>query len=197
MYKTAKLKDLCEIKTGIPTGRAKKLNEEEEGHQIKVLLPKAMSEGVIVEKELGSQVVGSVKDDFFTQEGDVVIKLSTPYDSVYIDKEHEGLLVTSFAMLIRKKEDIELNMQYLSMFLNASHTNEILQSTIASQSVAKLLRRHDVADLEITLVPLERQKLLANLFEAIIERRQYYERLIELDRELLASQLLQAIWGDE
>ena len=76
-------------------------------------------------------------------------------------------------------------------------TNEILQSTIASQSVVRLLRKHDVEDLEIALLPLQQQKLLADLFEAITERRHNYERLIELDRELLSSQLMQAIWGDE
>lgn len=197
MPETSKLKDLCEVKTGVPTGRAKKLSEGEQGHQVNILLPKAMSEGAIIDEELGPEVIGAVKDDYFTREGDVVIKLSTPYDSVYIDKEHEGLLITSFAMLLRKKDNVELNMRYLSMFLNAEHTNEILQSTIASQSVVRLLRKHDVEDLEIALLPLQQQKLLADLFEAITERRQNYERLIELDRELLSSQLMQAIWGDE
>ena len=196
--KTKKLEELCTIKTGAPTSRAKKIADGVEPKDVRVLLPRAMQGGYIIDDELVIEKVGEVKDENFTHEGDVVIKLSTPYDSAYIDKDHEGIMVTSFGMLLRKKPEAELDMQYLSMFLNLPQTNSVLQAVSTGQSVAMaMLKRKTVADIEVPLLPLERQQMLADLFKAVQERKLQYTRLIELDEELITSQMTKSIWGEE
>ena len=196
--KTARLEELCTIKTGAPTSRAKKIPEGVEPRNVKVLLPRAMQAGVIVDDELATEAVGEVKDDNFTHEGDVVIKLSTPYDSVYVDKTHESIMITSFGMVLRKKPEAELDMQYLSMFLNLPQTNSVLQAVSTGQSVAMaMLKRQTVADIEVPLLPIERQRKLAALFQAVQERKRQHVRLIELDEELVTSQMTKSIWGEE
>lgn len=196
--KIARLEELCTIKTGAPTSRAKKIAEGTEPREVKVLLPRAMQGGAIVDDELAVETVGEVKDENFTHEGDVVIKLSTPYDSVYIDEAHEGIMITSFGMVLRKKADAELDMQYLSMFLNLPQTNSVLQAVSTGQSAAMaMLKRQTVADIEVPLLSLERQQQLASLFQAVQERKSQYVRLIELDDELVTSQMTKSIWGEE
>lgn len=195
---TKKLEELCSIKTGAPTSRAKKIADGVEPKDVRVLLPRAMQGGYIIDEELAIETVGEVKDENFTHEGDVVIKLSTPYDSVYIDKDHEGIMVTSFGMFLRKKPEAELDMQYLSMFLNLPQTNAVLQAVSTGQSVAMaMLKRKTVADIEVPLIPLERQQMLADLFKAVQERKLQYTRLIELDGELITSQMTKSIWGEK
>ena len=195
---TKKLEELCSIKTGAPTSRAKKIADGVEPKDVRVLLPRAMQGGYIIDEELAIETVGEVKDENFTHEGDVVIKLSTPYDSVYIDKDHEGIMVTSFGMFLRKKPEAELDMQYLSMFLNLPQTNAVLQAVSTGQSVAMaMLKRKTVADIEVPLIPLERQQMLADLFKAVQERKLQYTRLIELDEELITSQMTKSIWGEK
>lgn len=195
---TMKLEELCTIKTGAPTSRAKKIAEDVEPREVKVLLPRAMQGGAIIDEELAIEMVGEVKEENFTREGDVVIKLSTPYDSVYIDKAHEGIMITSFGMVLRKKDDAELDMRFLSLFLNLPQTNSILQAVSTGQSVAMaMLKRQTVADIEVSLLPLERQEKLASLFQVVRERKNQYERLIELDNELVTSQMIKSIWGEE
>lgn len=196
--KTARLEELCTIKTGAPTSRAKKIAEGVEPKDVKVLLPRAMQDGIIVDDEFAIETVGEVKDENFTHEGDVVIKLSTPYDSVYIDKSHEGIMITSFGMVLRRKPEADLDMQYLSMFLNLPQTNSVLQAVSTGQSVAMaMLKRQTVADIEVPLLPIERQRKLAALFQAVQERKRQYVRLIELDEELVTSQMTRSIWGEE
>ena len=196
--KTARLEELCTLKTGAPTSRAKKIPEGIEPRDVKVLLPRAMQASAIVDDELATEAVGEVKEENFTHEGDVVIKLSTPYDSVYVDKAHEGIMITSFGMVLRKKPDAELDMQYLSMFLNLPQTNSVLQAVSTGQSVAMaMLKRQTVADIEVPLLPIERQRKLAALFQAVQERKRQYVRLIELDEELVTSQMTKSIWGEE
>lgn len=195
---TTKLEELCTIKTGAPTSRAKKIAEGVEPKDVKVLLPRAMQDGSIIDEELAIETVGEVKDENFTHEGDVVIKLSTPYDSVYIDKDHEGIMITSFGMVLRKKEDAELDMRYLSMFLNLPQTNAVLQAVSTGQSTAMaMLKRQTVADIEVPLLPIERQQMLASLFQAVQERKREYARLIALDDELVTSEMTKSIWGEE
>lgn len=196
--KTAKLEELCTIKTGAPTSRAKKIPEGVEPKDVKVLLPRAMQDGAIIDEELAIETIGEVKEENFTHEGDVVIKLSTPYDSVYIDKNHEGIMVTSFGMVLRKKEDADIDMQYLSMFLNLPQTNAVLQAVSIGQSTAMaMLKRQTVADIEVPLPPIKRQEQLAALFQAIQERKRQYMNLIELDEELVTNQMTKTIWGEE
>ena len=107
-------------------------------------------------------------------------------------------MITSFGMVLRKKAEAELDMQYLSMFLNLPQTNSVLQAVSTGQSVAMaMLKRQTVADIEVPLLPLERQLQLASLFQAVQERKSQYARLIELDDELVASQMTKSIWGEE
>lgn len=195
---TMKLEELCTIKTGAPTSRAKKIAEGVEPREVKVLLPRAMQGGAIIDEELAIETVGEVKEENFTREGDVVIKLSTPYDSVYIDKAHEGIMITSFGMVLRKRDDTELDMRFLSLFLNLPQTNSVLQAVSTGQSAAMaMLKRQTVADIEVSLLPLERQEKLASLSQIVRERKNQYERLIELDNELVTSQMIKSIWGEE
>ena len=163
--KSARLEELCTIKTGAPTSRAKKIPEGVEPKDVRVLLPRAMQGGSIIDDELAIEAVGEIKDENFTHEGDVVIKLSTPYDSAYVDKAHQGIMITSFDMVLCKKPEAELDMQYLSMFLNLPQTNSVLQAVSTGQSVAMaMLKRQTVADIEVPLLPMERQRKLAALF---------------------------------
>lgn len=196
--KTVKLEELCSIKTGSPVSRAKAIPEGGEGREVRVLLPKAMQNGLITDDDLAIEIVGDVKEEHFTHEGDVVIKLSTPFDSVYIDKDHEGIMVTSFGMILRKLSGVELDMQYLSMFLNSPQTNAILAAVSMGQtSTMATLKRKTIAVIDIPILPLKRQKLLGDLFREVRGRQAQFRRLIELDDELLNNQLVKAIWGEQ
>lgn len=194
--KTKKLEELCSIKTGAPTGRAKNIAEGVQGREVKVLIPRAMQKGIVIDNDLAIETVGEVKEENFTREGDVIIKLSTPFDSVYIDEDHEGIMVTSFGMILRKLPDAEIDMQYLSMFLNSPQTNAVLQAVSMGQtSTMATLKRKTVADIDVPMLPLEEQEVLAGLFQSVRARQEGYRKLIELDDELLNGQLIKSIWG--
>ena len=76
---------------------------------VKVLVPKAIVSGVIVKEDLGDAELGKqIDEEKYTQEGDVVIKLSTPYDAAYVNEENAGIAIPSFCAAIRITE---LNMK--------------------------------------------------------------------------------------
>ena len=103
-----KLKEVAKITVGqiMPRVSAENKNEEEIIGTVNVLAPKAISDGIIVKENLGElQICKKIDEEKFTKEGDVVVKLSTPYDATYVTKENEGLAVPSFCAIIRVKED--------------------------------------------------------------------------------------------
>ena len=118
-----KLKEVAKITVGqiMPRVSAENKNEEEIIGTVNVLAPKAISDGIIVKENLGElQICKKIDEEKFTKEGDVVVKLSTPYDATYVTKENEGLAVPSFCAIIRVKED-KLDAKYLSAFFNTEY----------------------------------------------------------------------------
>ena len=94
-----------------------------------------------------------------------------------------------------------IRFQYVDMNekgLSRGEFNSVLQAVSTGQSVAMaMLKRQTVADIEVPLLPIERQRKLAALFQAVQERKRQYVRLIELDEELVISQMTKSIWGEE
>ena len=67
-------------------------DEEAMGKTVKVLVPKSIVDGIIVKEDLGEAILSKeIDEDKYTKEGDVVIKLSTPYDAAYVTEKDVGL----------------------------------------------------------------------------------------------------------
>lgn len=208
MRNTVKLDTLCDITSGIALSRVKPKAEEapraQEGAErtgvktIKVLMSKAISKGIVDVEELAEEEVGEVKPAYLTQAGDVVIKLTTPFDCAYIDEGLEGMLVTSFAGVLRAKPGSEIDMRFLAAYLNAEPSARYLSSVCSGVTSLKTLRKKNLKDMEVPIVPLEKQRLLAKLWELTRRRKDEYLRLIELDRQLFEGELQRTIAkGDE
>ncbi|WP_346676052.1 hypothetical protein [Enorma phocaeensis] len=160
------LGSLVEIKTGAPMSRAKKIADADDPIRTKVLVPAAMTGSRIDNAQLVGEVVSNVKDDLFTRERDVIVKASTPYDCVYIDKNHEGLLVTSFGFILRPIAESPVDMRYLALFLGLERTNLELQAMSKGMTI-KLLKKRDIGDLMVPVPTLAEQTRLGALSESI------------------------------
>lgn len=191
---TKKLSLLCSIKAGYPSSRIIKTVKEMPAQTSKVLIPRAIDDGCIVDTELTTEQVGHIKDDFYTHEGDVVLKLSTPYDCVYIDKAHEGILVTSFAVILRPLYDAEIDMRYLAAFLNTAQAKRVLQSH-GTGLVIPLLKKSTLEDVPIPLVPYSRQQQLAQIFENVQQQKANARKLLSLGSQLVESEFTSTVYG--
>ncbi|MBQ9021235.1 MAG: restriction endonuclease subunit S [Eggerthellaceae bacterium] len=193
---TKKLSLLCSIKAGYPSSRIIKTVKETPAQTSKVLIPRAIDDGCIVETELTTEQVGHIKDDFYTHEGDVVLKLSTPYDCVYIDKTHEGILVTSFAVILRPLHDTEIDMRYLAAFLNTAQAKRVLQSH-GTGLVIPLLKKSTLEDVPIPLVSYSRQQQLAQIFENVQQQKANARKLLSLGSQLVESEFASTVYGTQ
>lgn len=153
--------------------------------QRKTIVAKTISEGRINEDGI---IVNDYKTVFdekkLTHEGDIVVKLSAPYNAVIIDKEHEGMLVSSFCSIIRNVEKIDK--RYLVAFLNSEIAQKQLANSV-SGSLMSILSNGKLGELLIPIPSPEKQKEIGEYFAKTIKNRSLLEKIIKLEDEKLAS----------
>ena len=192
-YEKARLGTLCSVKTGASMSRAKKAADSRNSTEARVLVSSAMESGRIVDEEIVTETISRVKDDLYTREGDVVLKTSTPYDCLYIDAGHAGLLVTSFAVILRPLQGAEIDMRYLAAYLNLSQTNENLKQS-SKGATLQLLKKKDIEDFKVPIVPLGDQERIAKLYGNTLARKEECRKLMRLSDLVFESEFEHAVY---
>ena len=181
-----KLKDIAEdIITGVLTRRVVYDGENNNPSlpDGKILVPKAINDGLIDHSLLQSvKLDREVKDKFYTKMGDVIMKLSTPYDSCSIDREEdEGLIVPSFSVIIRGIGD-EYNPYFIMAFLSSKYAwNQI--ERLRSGRVLTILSNESVAELEIPEFSEPEIKRISERYKNYLEFKRISSEIIELEKE--------------
>lgn len=188
------IEKICEVKTGAPMSRAKKIIDGDVPIQARVLVPAAMTSNFIDDGQLVTENVSRVKDEMFTREGDVIVKASTPYDCVYIDDDHVGLLVTSYCFILRPFEDIRVDMRYLAAYLGFVRSQGALQDMSKGETI-QLIKRKDLAHLPVPIPEPKKQERLARLFECV-QRSTALCRSVMVKTELLLDSELSRLVMD-
>ena len=188
-----KLKEVAKITVGqiMPRVSAENKNEEEIIGTVNVLAPKAISDGIIVKENLGElQICKKIDEEKFTKEGDVVVKLSTPYDATYVTKENEGLAVPSFCAIIRVKGD-KLDAKYLSAFFNTEYVREILKSKVMG-SIRPMVKVSDLRNLDI---PYVSEEDMADIGQDILsgKKKSILSDMIETETKIMENIVLKSI----
>ena len=126
-------------------------------------------------------------DKKLTHEGDIIVKLSAPYNAVIIDKDHEGMLVSSFCSIVRNVTQIDK--KYLVAFLNSDVAQNQLKNSVVG-SVMSILSNGKLGELEIPVPSKEKQEEIGSYFEKTIKNRILLAKIIKLEEEKLASLIL-------
>lgn len=182
-----KIRDIAdEIITGVLTRRV--VWEEGNGDPSllkseKILVPKAINDGLIDHSLLQEvKLYKEVKDKFYTKKGDVIMKLSTPYDSCVIEKEEdEGLIVPSFSLIIRK-----INPKYNPYFVMAFLSSKCAWSQIKNSRegrVLSIINNVSVAELDVPDFNDEEIKEISNRYKRFLNFKRLSAEIISLEKE--------------
>ena len=181
-----KLKDITEsIITGVLTRRIVYDGEDNNPSlkDGKILVPKAIDNGLIDHSLLQSvKLERDVKDKFYTKMDDVIMKLSTPYDSCTIDREEdEGLIVPSFSVIIRGI-DGKYNPYFIMAFLSSKYAwNQI--ERLRSGRVMTILSNESVAELEIPEFSEPEIKRISERYKNYLKFKRLSSEIMELEKE--------------
>lgn len=148
-----KLEEIANVVAGQIMTRVTDINTD--GETVQVLVPKAVVDGIIVKADLGEAVLSKAVDESkYIKEGDVVVKLSTPYDAAYVTSEDAGLVIPSFCAAIRIKKQDLMDAKYLSAFLNTSYVRNQLAAKVVG-SARPMIKISDIRALELPKVPMQ------------------------------------------
>lgn len=159
---------------------------------MQVLAPSAMSNGEVVKSELAIESVTNAKDDFFTREGDVIVKASTPYGCVYIDETHSGLLTTSCNLILRPQNNQTIDMRHLSLFLNSPLSVRELERMSSGMTI-QLIKKRDLAETPIPIPSLNEQKRLGELHRQSQMIKKVCQSVEEKSNLLIEGELARAL----
>ena len=160
---------------------------------VKVLIPKAISSGVIVKEDLGdAELSKQIDEDKYTHEGDVVIKLSTPYDAAYVNAEDAGIAIPSFCAAIRITDENKLDAQYLSAFLNSSYVRDELTAKVVG-STRPMIKITDIRALEVPELNMKDMQDIGKAFVLSGQKKATLQEMINNETKLMENIVLASI----
>lgn len=157
--------------------------------EIITIPPKAICAGRIVHENLYSlKYKSEIDESKLTREGDIVVKLSTPYDAAYITKNDEGMLITSFCTIIRIANDKKFNPRFLTAFINSQIYSEQIKKMLSGAGVP-MLTMGKIKEVYIDNFSKEEQEEIAVYYENICKKELIMKRIIELEKEKMDAVL--------
>ena len=190
-----KIADISEIYSGQIISRVEAKDEvgDEVFEEREVLIPKAIVGGRVTHADLGTVKLKKAADkNRITREGDIILKLSTPYDAAYIEKDDQGLVVPSFCSVIRGLDAGKVDAKFITAYLNTDYVREMLKAKVAGTTMP-MIKLSDVKNLEIPNVPLEKQKSLGEAYSLSCQKQDVLREMLDNEQLLINSVVLNAV----
>ncbi len=191
-----RLEDLAEVMVGQIMTRV--ASKDEEGTEVRVLVPGAVEPGYIVKKSLGTNhLIKELNPKFYTKAGDLVMKLTADYDVALINEEQEGIVISSFIAVIRPKD---MDPKYLMAILNSFYIKEQLRSKMEG-AIRPMLNVSDIRNLSIPSFGQKEQKALGETFFLGMESARLHKEMAmneeAIARATIDNAVLEAIYDEE
>lgn len=155
---------------------------------VKVIPPKAIKAGKIEHEELYDVDYKTEFDEKkLTKAGDIVVKLSSPYDAALVTKEDEGLLITSFCIIIRNTGK-NTSSEFIAAFCNSGVYMRQVMNMVSGARVP-MLTIGKVKEATVNLLPMDEQEQVAQFYRTLCEKEVVMEQIISLEKEKLDTVL--------
>lgn len=179
--KIKKLSDLAQITSGYNINRVK--SESKTEFEYKMITTNSMKEGLFRSEDLKKVfLIKKASSDHLTKEGDIVVKILSPIEALYVTKDMEGLLVPINFYIIRVDNEAFIN-RYISFYLNqiSSHLDAM---SVGSTNMKKISAK-GLGDIEIKVIPLNQQEQICKTL-ALLQKEL---ELFQLKQEFYKSAL--------
>jgi hypothetical protein len=177
-----KLGAFATIRTGLVLSR-KETREGKGEYMCRALNLRSVDEdGQVLAENLDVfYAVESLKSEYFTCEGDVLVRLSAPYTAVLIGNDEAGLLVPSHFAIIRTGG--ALNPAYLHWWLNKSKKS--FSKFASGSSTLGTISTGNIAEMTLKPPPIEQQSKIGELLHFARKEQQLLSLLAEKRGQLV------------
>ena len=129
-----------------------------------------------------------LKEEYLSQQGDIVVRLTAPYTAVLIDDTTSGMVISSNFVVIRI-EDKRLLPEYLFWLLNTQKVKRRIYENTTSNMLGAVKAKF-LMDFELMVLPAEEQYKIAQLNLLAKKERRLLKELAA-EKEKLYSGLLE------
>lgn len=192
-----KLENIATIRTGVVATRKKSNNGNSAQYNYKLLnLKCATPEGLLDLDCIEDFATDEpLKDDYITKKGDILVRLSTPYTSILIDKDEWcGLLVPSHFAIIRVDSNIAVP-EYVLWILKQESTFRNIYAHMSGASFFSTINSRFFNLLMIPELPKEKQIAIGQL-QVLSDRQQALLCNLANQKTLLNRLMLNRIFNN-
>lgn len=174
------INDIAEVGSGLVIARKKSIYKKDTIKSYKQLNLRAINKnGYIIESELEILDAKEIIDEYYlTHKGDIIIRLTDPFTAVYIDKDMEGIVISSNFCIVRCKENY--SGEFLTYYINSDKAKKNLFSNLQG-SIMKNINMTAIAELEIPNVHYDKQLIMGNLLVAQTKKLIILDKIKELE----------------
>ena len=149
----------------------------------RILVPKAIADGVIDPNQLQEvKLKKEVKEKFRTHLGDVIMKLSSPYDCCVIeDEEDENLIVPSFCLRIGSIDE-DYDPYFVMAYLTSASAWKQIEKTMMGRALS-IISNESVSELILPVMTPEKRREAGERYMKTLEFRRTAGRVIKLEKE--------------
>ena len=179
-----KLSSIATVRTGLVVGRKKAQLDSEYKIEYSQVSLRCFGSGVKLNHTHTDEFVSLAELDakYFTQEGDILVRLRSPSLALYVEKEDEGLLINSLLSIIRLKSE-KVDAKYVAYYINSKIVERQLKLNMQSTAIP-MVKTKDLENLEIVLPPLAEQKRLVSLLDLAQQEQVLLQKLIDEKKQL-------------
>ncbi len=190
--KKIKLSECADIRSGLVLAR--KQSSSPTDNNYKLLILKSIHPNGYVETNLLEDYYATEKlnEDYITQKGDIVVRISNPYTAVLIDEFTTGVVISSYFTVIRSHRN-KLMPEYLYWLLNNQETYENIKKNNFGNILGSI-RPQFFSDMEISLLSLDEQQKISQL-NLLFKKEQQLLDALKQQKELQAKLTLEKYYG--
>lgn len=168
-----KLDDIALIRTGVVTSRKKANTLDKNVNNYELLTLRCASPLGYLDLQYAEEFATNeeLKQDYLTQKGDIIIRLSVPYTAIMISRDEWcGYLVPSHFAIIRCNQDRALP-EYVLWFLRRETTKQKILLNTSGSGAFGTINSGFFNSLEIRDMPLSKQYIIGQL-QILAEKEQ-------------------------
>lgn len=173
-----RLDEVATVRTGAVIGRKRAENGTQSSIHYKMLNLKCIATDGYIDLNFAEDYYAKeeLKPEYFSQNGDVLIRLSFPYTSVLIDEKTCGFVIPSHFAIIRADRKRALP-EYILWFLRRdSSYQQIVQNSSGSTALGTISSGF-IASLDIQVIPKDKQKAIGQLLILANKEQELLTRL--------------------
>lgn len=184
---TARLSDCAEVRSGLVLSR--KIAHKKSANRYPLLNLKSVNDNATVNLRTLDvfDAAEPLSAEYVTQEDDIIVRMSSPYTAVLIDAVTAGMVVSSNFVIIRC-DGWQLLPSYLFWYLNTAAVKKDIRANSA-RNMLSAIRPQYFAALKLPLIPLEKQRLIADFHRAARKETALLERLCAEKEKYYQAQL--------